>query len=144
MYDYQVQDKTGNSRLMVVGCGDGSLRAFDCRQPPRFALVQNFNEHKSWVVNVDIPTLTKVRLRLLLLLLVRGTHQNALLTNAVDYYRIALYLVVLLVMSRFGIYANQRHKCMLCISKYYSVATGTDWHVYFGAVELYKCTRLVK
>ena len=57
-----VQDKTGNSRLFVVGCGDGSLRAFDCRAPPRFMLVQNFNEHKNWVVNVDIPTLTKNRI----------------------------------------------------------------------------------
>lgn len=49
------QDSAHDSRLIVAGCGDGSIRTFDWRSPPRYAAAQVLNEHKKWVINVSMP-----------------------------------------------------------------------------------------
>ena len=46
-----VSDSVGRS-LLVVGCGDGSVRLFDRRLSPNDSRVMTLREHHSWVVNV--------------------------------------------------------------------------------------------
>ena len=46
-----VSDTVGRS-LLVVGCGDGSVRLFDRRLSPNDSRVMTLREHHSWVVNV--------------------------------------------------------------------------------------------
>jgi regulator-associated protein of mTOR len=41
---------TGNTNLIVGGCGDGTVRIFDKRLPPNDCTVQVFHEHQTWVV----------------------------------------------------------------------------------------------
>ncbi|KAI9840991.1 MAG: hypothetical protein M1837_001066 [Sclerophora amabilis] len=40
--------------FFVAGFGDGALRAYDQRLPPREAMVQVWKEHKQWVTNVHM------------------------------------------------------------------------------------------
>ncbi|XP_065898474.1 regulatory-associated protein of mTOR-like [Dysidea avara] len=40
--------------LLVAGCGDGTVRLFDRRQPTNNCLVSSLDEHKGWVINVHI------------------------------------------------------------------------------------------
>lgn len=44
--------------LLVVGCGDGSVRLFDRRLPPNDSRVMAMREHQSWVVNVVLEKST--------------------------------------------------------------------------------------
>ncbi|PRP72786.1 regulatory-associated protein of mTOR isoform 2 [Planoprotostelium fungivorum] len=44
---------TGN-KTIVAGCGDGSLRLFDLRTPPKFGAVNTFIEHTNWILNVHM------------------------------------------------------------------------------------------
>ncbi|XP_046854750.1 regulatory-associated protein of mTOR-like isoform X4 [Xenia sp. Carnegie-2017] len=46
-----VSDYIGRS-LLVIGCGDGSVRLFDRRLPPSDSRVMTMREHQSWIVNV--------------------------------------------------------------------------------------------
>lgn len=46
-----VSDSVGRT-LLVVGCGDGSVRLFDRRLSPNDSRVMTMREHQSWVVNV--------------------------------------------------------------------------------------------
>ncbi|XP_044734524.1 regulatory-associated protein of mTOR [Chrysoperla carnea] len=41
-----------NSNLIVVGCGDGSVRLFDRRLSPQEARVMTWREHTAWVLGV--------------------------------------------------------------------------------------------
>ena len=52
-----VSDYVGRS-LLVVGCGDGSVRLFDRRLPPNDSRVMTMREHQSWVVNVVLERST--------------------------------------------------------------------------------------
>lgn len=52
-----VSDNIGRS-LLVVGCGDGSVRLFDRRLPPNDSRVMTLREHRSWVVNVVLERST--------------------------------------------------------------------------------------
>ena len=36
--------------MMVIGCGDGSVRLFDRRVPPLEARVMTWREHNAWVL----------------------------------------------------------------------------------------------
>jgi regulator-associated protein of mTOR len=38
--------------LVVAGCGDGSVRLFDWRVPPRYSHVNTFADQHGWIVNV--------------------------------------------------------------------------------------------
>ena len=40
--------------LVIAGCGDGAIRLFDKRMPSADSLVLSFEEHKNWVVNVQL------------------------------------------------------------------------------------------
>ena len=42
------------SNLVVVGCGDGSVRLFDRRLSPQDARVMTWREHSAWVVGVHL------------------------------------------------------------------------------------------
>ncbi|PSN48417.1 Regulatory-associated protein of mTOR [Blattella germanica] len=42
------------SCLMLVGCGDGSVRLFDRRLTPQEARVMTWREHSGWVVDVNL------------------------------------------------------------------------------------------
>jgi regulator-associated protein of mTOR len=39
-------------RIAVAGCGDGTVRMFDWRVPPRYSHVGTMSEHQGWIVNV--------------------------------------------------------------------------------------------
>eukprot|EP01117_Protostelium_nocturnum_P006486 TRINITY_DN2337_c0_g1_i2.p1 TRINITY_DN2337_c0_g1~~TRINITY_DN2337_c0_g1_i2.p1 ORF type:complete len:1347 (+),score=433.49 TRINITY_DN2337_c0_g1_i2:163-4203(+) len=43
------------TRTLVVGCGDGSIRLFDYRSPPKYGPVATYIEHREWVINVHTP-----------------------------------------------------------------------------------------
>jgi len=43
-----------SSRLVIGGCGDGIVRAYDYRQS-RYRPAMVFSQHRSWIVNVQIP-----------------------------------------------------------------------------------------
>lgn len=46
--------ETVHHSLMIAGCGDGTVRLYDRRQPPGSCLMQTLREHSSWVVNVHM------------------------------------------------------------------------------------------
>ena len=43
-------DTDGTGSMMVVGCGDGSVRLFDRRITPNEARVMTWREHNAWVL----------------------------------------------------------------------------------------------
>ena len=47
--------------LMVAGCGDGTVRLYDRRQPASSSLVQTLREHNSWIANVHMQHYSKER-----------------------------------------------------------------------------------
>ena len=46
---------TTGSRTVAAGFGDGSIRLFDYRSPPKYSAVATLQEHNDWIVNVHIP-----------------------------------------------------------------------------------------
>ncbi|RKP25316.1 raptor N-terminal caspase like domain-containing protein, partial [Syncephalis pseudoplumigaleata] len=44
-----------SNHLFIAGCGDGVVRVFDRRHPPRESLVISWNEHPAWLLNVHQP-----------------------------------------------------------------------------------------
>jgi len=48
-------DKFEDDRLIVAGCGDGSVRLFDQRIQNKYSLVASFMEHKKQVINLFMP-----------------------------------------------------------------------------------------
>ncbi|XP_067126176.1 regulatory-associated protein of mTOR [Centruroides vittatus] len=40
--------------IIVAGCGDGTIRIYDCRLPPNDCRVTTLREHSGWVVNVHL------------------------------------------------------------------------------------------
>jgi regulator-associated protein of mTOR len=43
-----------SSHLFIAGCGDGIIRVFDRRNPPRESMVITWNEHPAWVIDVHL------------------------------------------------------------------------------------------
>lgn len=43
------------SRTVAAGFGDGTVRLFDYRSPPKYSAVATMAEHNDWIVNVHIP-----------------------------------------------------------------------------------------
>ncbi|RKP10243.1 raptor N-terminal caspase like domain-containing protein [Thamnocephalis sphaerospora] len=43
-----------SSNIFIAGCGDGVIRVFDRRNPPRESLVITWNEHPAWVLDVHL------------------------------------------------------------------------------------------
>jgi len=48
------------TRIIVAGCGDGSIRLFDYRT--KYLAVSTFIEHKDWIVNLHIPKSDSMKL----------------------------------------------------------------------------------
>ena len=40
--------------MMVIGCGDGSVRMFDRRLPVNEAKVSTWRDHSSWILGVSL------------------------------------------------------------------------------------------
>eukprot|EP01087_Luapelamoeba_hula_P022195 TRINITY_DN7897_c0_g1_i1.p1 TRINITY_DN7897_c0_g1~~TRINITY_DN7897_c0_g1_i1.p1 ORF type:complete len:1276 (+),score=189.83 TRINITY_DN7897_c0_g1_i1:564-4391(+) len=49
--------QAGKGHLLVAGCGDGSVRLFDIRTPPKYTSVITYSEHKKWVVGIAMTYL---------------------------------------------------------------------------------------
>lgn len=50
---------TGDSGLLSVGFGNGNVCLFDPRVDPDQALVQKYEQHKSWIVNVNLQRVSQ-------------------------------------------------------------------------------------
>ena len=50
---------TGDSGLLSVGFGNGNVCLFDPRVSPDQALVQKYEQHKSWIVNVNLQRVSQ-------------------------------------------------------------------------------------
>lgn len=59
-------DTDGEGNMMVLGCGDGSIRLFDRRLPPVDSRVMIWREHNAWVLGTHF--------------LKSGAHQSRLIT----------------------------------------------------------------
>eukprot|EP00727_Mastigamoeba_balamuthi_P000525 m51a1_g1047 putative regulatory-associated protein of mtor (1359) ;mRNA; r:748343-753586 len=51
----------GSGRLFAIGCGDGSVRLFDVRAPPRTACIASTQEHRRYILNVAMSPLSEAR-----------------------------------------------------------------------------------
>jgi regulator-associated protein of mTOR len=47
--------------LLIAGCGDGTVRLYDRRQPPHSSLVETLREHEGWIVNVHMQQYSQER-----------------------------------------------------------------------------------
>ncbi|XP_058791281.1 regulatory-associated protein of mTOR isoform X2 [Phymastichus coffea] len=56
-------DNRGN--IMVVGCGDGSVRIFDRRLAPNEAKVMTYREHNAWVLGAYLKKMTDFDFKLI-------------------------------------------------------------------------------
>lgn len=54
-----LSSEPSENRTTVAGCGDGAVRIYDFRNPPKYSALHSYNEHKEWIINVHIPKSNK-------------------------------------------------------------------------------------